>query len=170
MTLIWASHIPEVFHSSQKQIFKKNPCGSTLDGNLPLLKILKLKRETPGLKQLFKSKRVLNFHWFDECFIKMKQRFSILVEIQHFFGLTQPTNGFQILVNKGFQFSRLLSNLIFKHSLLYNTWLCFLKPWAESSHEFFKKYFLIRFNILLKKTISRINFIIWGGVFLLKEN
>lgn len=78
----------------KKQIFTKNPWGSTLDGNL-LLQILKLKRETPGLKQLFITKRVLNFHWFDECFILWNKDFSILVEIQHFFGLTQPTNGFQ---------------------------------------------------------------------------
>lgn len=99
---------------------------------------VKTQKRDSGSQKTFKSKRVLNFHWFDECFIKMKQRFSILVEIQHFFGLTQPTNGFQILVNKGFQSSRLLSNMIFKHSLLYNTWLCFLKPWAKSSHEFSK--------------------------------
>ena len=50
MTMIWTSKIPEVFHSSQKQIFKKNPWGSNLDGNL--FQILKLERETPGLKQL----------------------------------------------------------------------------------------------------------------------
>ena len=59
---------------------------------------------------------------------------------------------------------------IFRHSLLHNTWLCFLKPWAESFHEFSKSIFKIRFRILLMKTISRIKLLYLRGSILFKEN
>ena len=47
--------------------------------------------------------------------------------------------------------------------------IVFSKTLSRVVSRIFKKYFIIRFKILLKKTFSRITFIIWGGVFRLKK-
>ena len=139
MSLIWTSQIPEVFHSSQKQIFKKNPWGSTLDGNV--FQILKTQKRDSGSQTTFHKQKSFKFPLIQREFYLMKQRFFNPRWNSTFFRIDTTYKWISNFGKQSFSVSKLLSNLIIMHSLLYNTWLCFLKHWAESSHEFSKSIF-----------------------------